>query len=172
LAYGRDVIRAYRDYGLPPQLTLSVIRTESAFQKDAISVSNARGLMRLLPSTAEKLAALLEEPAPRDEDLFGVTLNIRYGAYYLSLLTESFGSVPMALAAYNGGPFNMESLIASRGPMPLDLFVETLPFSETSNYVRRVLENVFIYESAYLGEANYPDLSGKVSPPVTPPPPF
>jgi soluble lytic murein transglycosylase len=172
LVYGEEIGRAYRLYGLSPGLILSVIRTESAFQKDAVSVSNARGLMQLLPSTAEKLSVLLNDPKPRDEDLFDPYLNIRYGSYYLSLLIESFGSVPMALCAYNGGPFNMESLIAVRGNLSMDLFAETLPFSETSSYLRRVLTANFTYEKAYLGKGNYPDLTGTVTPPQTPHPGF
>lgn len=172
LVYAREISLAYRRYNLPPQLTLSVIRTESAFQKDAVSLSNARGLMQLLPSTAESVAQLLGEAKPGEEDLFEVDTNIRYGSYYLYLLVDAFDSVPMALAAYNGGPFNMVSLISARDDISMDLFVETLPFSETSNYVRRVLESVYNYEMAYLGKASYPDLSVKVKPPRKDPPPF
>jgi tetratricopeptide (TPR) repeat protein len=172
LVYGREIERAYTLYGLPPELILSVIRTESAFRKDAVSLSNARGLMQLLPSTAEKLSHLLGDPVPRDEDLFDPSLNIRYGSYYLSLLIDSFGSAPMAICAYNGGPFNMETLIATRGGLPMDLFVETLPFSETSTYLRRILEASHAYQKAYFGRADYPDLTGPVRPPRAPHPGF
>jgi soluble lytic murein transglycosylase len=172
LVYSRELSLAYRRYNLPPQLVLSVIRTESAFQKDAVSASNARGLMQLLPSTAENVAGLLGEPEVKEEELFEVETNIRYGTYYLYRLIDAFDSVPMALAAYNGGPFNMVSLIATRGNISMDLFVETLPFTETSNYVRRVLESVYSYELAYMGTASYPDLSKKVMPPRNDPPPF
>jgi soluble lytic murein transglycosylase-like protein len=172
LVYGKELRAANILTGLSPQLVLSVMRTESAFQRDAISASNARGLMQLLPSTAEKLSALLDSPAPRDEDLFLPSPNIRLGTAYLGMLVDSFQSVPLALASYNGGPFNILRLAEAKEGMDLDLFVETLPFSETSNYVRKVLESVHAYEKAYFGRARHPDLTVKVSPPKVPPPPF
>jgi soluble lytic murein transglycosylase-like protein len=172
LVYARDAREAYARYGLAPQLLLSVIRTESFFQKDAVSVSNARGLTQILPSTAAGVALLRGEEIPRDEALFDPTLNIAYGAYYLSKLLESFQSTPLALAAYNGGPYNMESLLRGRPPLALDLFVETLPLSETSNYAKRVLESVYLYEISYAGRGNFPDLTGTAAPPRIPPPDF
>ncbi|MDR2338733.1 MAG: lytic transglycosylase domain-containing protein, partial [Deltaproteobacteria bacterium] len=138
-AYGSLILEAYRVYGIPPQLTLSVIRTESAFQRHAVSRSNARGLMQLLPSTAQRLATMLGDGQIREEELFEPSLNIRYGAHYLALLLGSFGEPALALASYNGGPYNVMTLLRAREGLPLDLFVETFPFSETANYVRTVL---------------------------------
>jgi soluble lytic murein transglycosylase-like protein len=172
VVYSEELLYAYRLYGIPPQVTLSVIRTESAFQRQAVSRSNARGLMQLLPSTAMRLSELLGEPSIREEELFQIDHNIRYGTYYLSLLIRSFKSLPLALCGYNGGPFNVLYSIKAREGMPLDLFIETFPFTETSNYVRGVLSNINSYELAYLGVAKYPDLTGKVSLPKTPPPDF
>ncbi|MDR2612946.1 MAG: transglycosylase SLT domain-containing protein [Deltaproteobacteria bacterium] len=171
-AFGREALHAWRRWGVPPQLTLAVIRTESAFRSDAVSASNARGLMQILPSTAERIAGLLGEKAPRDEDLFDPALNIRYGTSYLGMLLDSFGSVPLALAAYNGGPFNMASLLSAREGLALDLFVETLPFAETSAYVRRAVESKYAYEEAYLGAGVLPDLGVPVRIPERKPPDF
>jgi soluble lytic murein transglycosylase len=172
LVYSGDVLAAYRLYGLPPQLTLSVIRSESAFQAGAVSRSNARGLMQLLPSTAARLQGMLGDGEIKEEDLFDRGLNIRLGTYYLSLLYDSFKSIPLSIAAYNGGPFNVMSFIRAREGMPMDLFIETFPFTETSTYVRAVLLSVYSYESAYLGEGRLPDLTSKVSLPEKAPPDF
>jgi hypothetical protein len=171
--YGEEILKAYRLYGLPPQLVLSLIRTESAFQADAVSVSNARGLMQLLPSTAKSIARILGEPEPREEELFEPGLNIRYGTWYLNELIKAFGNYPLALAAYNGGPFNIKSYFLARGTIPLDIFLETLPLPETIRYVQAVLESQFIYEAAYLSGGRSPNLADPVSGPLPgEPPPF
>ncbi|MDR2142636.1 MAG: lytic transglycosylase domain-containing protein [Deltaproteobacteria bacterium] len=172
VVYGQPILRAYRLYGLPPELTLSVIRVESAFQADAVSASNARGLAQLLPSTAKAIATALGEPEPREEDLFDPALNIRYGTWYLNELKRAFGHWPLAVAAYNGGPFNIKSYLEARQGTPLDIFIETLPLPETVRYVQSVLESQFVYEAAYLGVANYPDLTIPLGPLAQEPPPF
>ncbi|MDR2353656.1 MAG: transglycosylase SLT domain-containing protein [Deltaproteobacteria bacterium] len=173
LVWGEELRGAFRRYGLPPQLVLAVIYTESLFQKEAVSFSNARGLMQLLPTTATQVAALMgEKNSPREEDLFVPAINIRYGTHYLHLLRESFRDIPIALAAYNCGPFNVLSLLKAKPGLAIDLFVETLPFSETGDYVRHVLEHIYLYEVAYLGQGNLPDLTRPVSYPAISPPDF
>ncbi|MDR2455180.1 MAG: lytic transglycosylase domain-containing protein [Deltaproteobacteria bacterium] len=172
LVLGRPVLTAWRRHGLSPQLTLSVIRTESLFQAEAVSRSNARGLMQILPSTAQRLAVYEGDPPPREEDLFDPDLNVRYGAAYLSELVRVYGSVPLALASYNGGPFNIKAYMEAVPQRPADLFIETLPFSESSNYVKRVLESQARYEAAYLGRYNYHDLTAPVGKPLFEPPDF
>ncbi|MDR0621420.1 MAG: lytic transglycosylase domain-containing protein, partial [Deltaproteobacteria bacterium] len=172
LVYGRPVLRAWRELGLPPQLILSVIRTESAFQAEVVSASNARGLMQLLPSTALKLAALQGDTNFREDDLFDPELNVRYGSNYLARLQAAFGSQSLALAAYNGGPFNVQAFMKAHPERPLDLFVETLPFAESSEYVKRVTESLANYEAAYLGKYGLTDFTQPVGLPKSPPPNF
>ncbi|MDR2302329.1 MAG: lytic transglycosylase domain-containing protein [Deltaproteobacteria bacterium] len=172
LVYGRPLLRAYRELGLSPQLVLSVIRTESAFQAEVVSSSNARGLMQLLPSTAQKVAELQGDANFREDDLFDPFLNIRYGTAYLSSLVNAFGSQTLALAAYNGGPFNIQGYVTALPQRPLDLFIETLPFSESSEYVKRVTEAVATYESAYLGKYSLDDFTLPVGPLKGQPPSF
>ena len=172
LVLGRPVLAAWRRFGLPPQLVLSVIRTESAFEAEAVSRSNARGLMQILPSTAQRLAVYEGDPAPREEDLFDPDLNVRYGTSYLRELVRVYGSVPLALASYNGGPFNIKAYMEAMPQRPLDLFIETLPFSESSNYVKRVLESQARYEASYLSRYNYYDMTAPVGKPLSEPPDF
>ena len=166
LVYSREVTGAYRLHGLSPALTLALIRTESAFQPDIMSASNARGLMQLLPATANKIAAIFGEPEPGALDLFDPGLNIRYGTWYLKALADGFGSEALALAGYNGGPYNIKSLILAKPDMPLDIFIETLPFEETANYVKRITESRHIYEKVYLGREHLPDYTAPVKPPA------
>ena len=165
LVYSRQVLRAQREYGLSPALLLSLIRTESAYQPDIMSASNARGLMQLLPATANKAAARLGLPEPGALDLFDPDLNVRLGSWYIASLIEGFGDVSLALAGYNGGPYNIKSLILAKKDMPLDVFVESLPFEETANYVKRITESRYIYETVYVGQVNLPDLTVPVQPP-------
>jgi soluble lytic murein transglycosylase len=164
LVYSEPVLFAWKRLGLAPQLTLSVIRTESAFEPEAVSLSNARGLMQLLPSTALSLAQI-EGEILKEEELFEPNLNIRYGTNYLANLIRSFGSSALALAAYNGGPFNIKAYMTALADRPLDLFIETLPFAESSRYVKVVLESVAVYEASYLGLYNYLDFTSPVGPP-------
>ena len=165
LIYGQEVREAQRELAIAPSLLLALIRTESAFQPNIMSRSNARGLMQLLPATANKVGAALGEKPLGPLDLFSPGLNVRYGAWYLKKLMDGFGNEHLALAGYNGGPYNIKNLILSKRGMPLDLFVELLPFEETANYVKRIVESRFVYESVYLNEASLPDLTMAVVPP-------
>ncbi|MDR1920135.1 MAG: lytic transglycosylase domain-containing protein [Candidatus Adiutrix sp.] len=174
LVYSREILAAHRQYGLSPQLLLALIRTESAYQPDVISASNARGLMQLLPATADKINEILEPgPAEQSSDylssdylwLFDPGLNISRGAWYLNELIQGFGDVALALAGYNGGPYNIKSLIEAKPGQPIDLFIETLPFEETGRYVKKIMESRYIYEYVYLGEAALPDLTGPAAAP-------
>ncbi|MDR2935406.1 MAG: transglycosylase SLT domain-containing protein, partial [Candidatus Adiutrix sp.] len=97
--------------------------------------------------------------------LFEPDVNIRYGAWYLAALIEGFGHEALALAGYNGGPYNVKSLMAAKPAMPLDVFIETLPSEETVGYVKRVLTSRYIYETAYLGRTRLPDLTGPLPSP-------
>lgn len=172
MIYGRQIRASHREHRLSPALVLALIRTESAYQADIMSGSNARGLMQLLPATANKVAAALGEGEPDVLDLFDPSLNIRYGSWYLSALIKGFGNETLALAGYNGGPYNIKSLILAKPGMAVDIFVESLPFGETANYVKRITESRYIYEKAYLGRACLPDLTSPVAVPSSSLPTF
>ncbi|UQZ88116.1 hypothetical protein C4J81_02370 [Deltaproteobacteria bacterium Smac51] len=172
LVYGREVLDARRRHGLSPSLLLALIRTESAFQADIMSASNARGLMQLLPATANRIAGILGEAEPGPLDLFDPALNIRYGSWYLKALIDGFGSEPLALAGYNGGPYNIKSFMRVKVGLPLDLFIETLPFDETVKYVKRITESRYIYETIYLGQSVRRDFTAPITPPAASLPDF
>jgi len=131
-------------------LVLALIRQESGFHKAAVSSAGARGLMQLLPSTAAKVAKMIRvafNPRKLDDPAF----NVRLGSAYLDgLLSDFEGSYILALASYNAGPSRAKRWIREFGDPrdpKIDVvdWIETIPFTETRNYVQRVMESVEIY---------------------------
>ena len=159
LAYPGAIIHASDDYHLHPALLLAVMRTESYYQPHILSVANARGLMQLLPSTAEKIMALRGGPPPHWEALFAPENNIDLGAWYLAALIREFdGQYPLAIASYNAGPFNVKRWVEQAGESTLEEFIETIPFDQTRAYVKIILGTMYRYRLLYAGEANGPNL--------------
>jgi len=140
------------DTMLEDALVLSVIRQESGFDRTAISRAGARGMMQLMPATAQQIAKGLSEPYSRSRLLTDPGYNIRLGGGYLEqMLTRFDGSAPLALAAYNAGPHRVIRWVREYGDPragEIDMldWIETIPFNETRNYVQRVLEAVPVYQ--------------------------
>lgn len=112
-------------YSLPEKLVKSVIRQESGFNEKAVSSKGAKGLMQLMPETAELLGI---------KDVFNPAENIEGGTRYLKMMLEKFnGDVVKALAAYNAGPETVEK----KGGVPR--------YEETVNYVKNILNDLKIY---------------------------
>jgi soluble lytic murein transglycosylase len=151
--YPQEVRAAEEAEALPHGLLWAVMRQESGFDPDAISPAHAVGIMQLLPETAQPLAEELGLPKD-DARLTSPPYAIRVGARALHQLLERFhGSVPLAVAAYNGGAESVERW-ASRAPgMKLDTFVERIPFKETRDYVARVMGNLARYQYLAAGDA-------------------
>lgn len=106
-----------RLHGIKPGLLLSVILAESSFRTDAVSSKGAVGLMQLLPSTAQGLAAEMDLAWSDGSTLSDPKLNIALGSFYLSRLLEIYhGDLHLALAAYNMGPGNLQTLLATSEP--------------------------------------------------------
>jgi soluble lytic murein transglycosylase len=134
---------------LDPLLLASLIRQESLFEPGAESSSGARGLSQVMPATGRQLAWQLGMEDYSKDDLYRPSVSIQFGAFYLATLLEVFDEqIPVALAAYNGGPGNARRwLDAASGD--LDLFVETIPAEESRRFLRRVYEGYAIYEALY-----------------------
>ena len=138
--------------GLEPALVLALIRQESQFYIEAVSRSGARGLMQLMPATAKSVAKGLKLPYRKDRLTEDAAFNMRLGTTYLAQLIERFdGSVMMALAGYNAGPHRVVRWVRRYGdPRRPEVdavdWVERIPFSETRNYVQRILETLPIYQ--------------------------
>lgn len=132
-------VQAAGETGVDPWLLMAVARRESAFNPDARSPVGARGLMQLMPYTAAQVAQELALPAPADADLADPMLNLRLGSHYLAgLLKRYSGNRILALAAYNAGPHRVDQWLEER-EMPFDVFIESIPFYETREYVQAVL---------------------------------
>ena len=143
------------------------IRKESAFDARAVSRAHAVGLMQLLPRTA---AALVDLPgfdaahvrqADGAPDLFDPATNIELGAAYLAALSARFGGqLPLVAAAYNAGPGAVAGWLAPSGTVRLDQFVETIPYRETREYVKRLVEGWVRVERLHLGHSLQESLRG------------
>lgn len=148
-------IKSVSNQRVDPLLILSVMRQESAYDRKAVSRSGALGLLQMLPSTAQELARELNLKVEFPDDAFDPSINIKLASLYLSrLITKFQGSVPLALAAYNAGPGRMSRFMAAYGPaggkgVLKDTWVDELPWSETSIYVKSILKNYLIYRIMY-----------------------
>lgn len=153
--YWKEVAEKSRFFGLDPYLVLAVIREESRFNHKAVSSSNARGLMQIMPKTGQSIAKDLKIKSYRLSRLFDPPTNIEMGSYYLSSLIKRFdNNFYLALAGYNGGPNRISRYLSSwyngnLGLVDIDEFVESLPVRETRLYVQKVMESYFEYKRIY-----------------------
>lgn len=136
-------------YQVSPFLVWAIMRRESAFRPEVASAADARGLMQVIPPTARAIAKKLAEPEPAPAELFSPSLSIRYGSWYLAQLMKRFSHPALAAAAYNAGPDAAVKWVKAKGSLPLDLFVEEIPFKETRGYVKQVVADLFLYQSFY-----------------------
>jgi len=144
-------------YNLSPYLVLGLMRQESAFNKKVVSSARAIGLMQLLPTTATRVARSMGTKPPDQNDLKKPEVNIQLGVKYLSGLLNDFeDNIIFALASYNAGPGKVKQWMEIRSHlMPLE-FMESIPYKETRNYVKKVLRNYVIYKTLY-GEGGIHD---------------
>lgn len=150
LAYEAIVRKWAAAYGVDPFLVLAVMREESAYIPKAVSSSDARGLMQLLPSTAKWIAEDKLKVPYREAALFNPELNIQLGTWYLGYLLREFGGdVAKAVAAYNGGPGNLRRWTAG-GVSTTDL-PGALQYIETREYLVKVLNSWLTYRWLYSG---------------------
>jgi soluble lytic murein transglycosylase len=152
-AYWDDVSLVARQAGLDPFLLLSVARQESTFRASIASGAGATGVMQLMPATAAWLAE--KEPGVAPEDATSLecpSSSLRMGAFYLArMVASNDGNVAAALAAYNAGPGNVRKWRRAQPGADTETFIESIPFSETQTYVKRVLGNLAAYRSIYDG---------------------
>lgn len=143
---------------IEPALVLAIIRQESEFDVGAISSANARGLMQLIPSTAQAQARREGLTFQRNALTTDAQYNMTLGSAHLADLVDSFnGSYVLAIAAYNAGSHRAREWISDWGDPrspSVDVvdWIELIPFSETRNYVQRVTENLQVYRYRLAGE--------------------
>ncbi len=146
LAFWDDVEKVSNKHNIDPMIALSVMREESRFDPDAKSVAGARGLMQLMPHTAYRLDKDINLGISRDSQLNDVRKNINLGVYYLKTLFREFRSLPYVLAAYNAGEAMVRKWQQRDNHMAVDEFIEEIPYAETRNYVKKVVNSFFQYK--------------------------
>lgn len=169
-AAGNDEVPSFRDVSFPliptpPEsdwtMVHAITRQESQFSQNALSRTGARGLMQLMPGTAQgeanklglsySLSRLSNDPA----------YNMQLGdAVFSHLMTVYGGCYPLAIAAYNSGPGNVNKWLRDNGDPRLGSvswidWIEQIPFSETRGYVQHVIENAVVYDALYPAHAHY-----------------
>jgi soluble lytic murein transglycosylase len=141
------------DSPVDASVALGLIRQESSFDIGAVSPSGARGLMQLMPFTAQAVAKQMGTATSLPTLTSDPAHNMRLGTAYLREMLDRFdNSLPLAVAAYNAGPHRVDQWLAENGDPrvgPIDMldWIELIPINETRNYVQRVLENVVIYRA-------------------------
>jgi membrane-bound lytic murein transglycosylase MltF len=129
-------------------IVAGLIRQESTFQADIVSHANAVGLMQLLPKTA-KIMARQKRIKYAKNKLFDPEYNIELGTYYFKGLVNLTGAPEFALAAYNAGEDRIALWKSERNYDEIPELVESIPFSETRDYVQIVLRNAALYRMIY-----------------------
>jgi len=154
LPYEAALRREATRNGFDPMLAAGLIRQESTFQADAVSKKDAVGLMQVLPSTGRLLAKQLRVRYAKTK-LFEPDYNIQLGMVYVTGLLRATGEPEYALAAFNAGEDRIAAWRAERQYEEIPELVESIPFTETREYVQVVLRNAEVYRMIY-GAGNAP----------------
>lgn len=150
IKYEHFVDKYSEKYGLDRYLVLAVIRTESRFDVYAVSSADAKGLMQLTDETGSHVAKKIGLTKYTNDMLFDPETNIQLGCCYLSELISKYkNDVDTALAAYNGGPGNVDKWLSNDEYTDGTGKLQTIPYAETRNYVKKVNEAMNMYKSLY-----------------------
>ena len=148
--YWSDLKRFSVANGLDPYLVASLIRQESEFNPQAVSRANAVGLMQLLPKTGKLVAHQESLKRYNATQLFTPTVNLQLGTRYFRGMVDKFGgSFQHALAAYNAGSDRVEDWMGQGPYRDSPEFVESIPFTETREYVQAIMRNASVYRQLY-----------------------
>jgi soluble lytic murein transglycosylase len=148
--YWTDLKRHAASNGLDPYLVASLIRQESEFNPNAVSRANAVGLMQLLPKTGRLVAKQAKLKRYNASQLYTPAVNLQLGTRYFRGMVDKFGgSFEYALAAYNAGSERVEEWLGQGKYRDPQEFVESIPFTETREYVQAILRNASVYKQLY-----------------------
>ncbi|MCS6838341.1 MAG: transglycosylase SLT domain-containing protein [Bdellovibrionaceae bacterium] len=146
-AFPKIVVEYAQRWGVDPRFIWSVMRAESYYSPEVESPVLAKGLMQLMPYTAEKMARIAKVTEYKNpEDLFKIDINVHLGVAYLARLQSQFqGNLPLIAAAYNAGPHRVQTWLHRFGYRDFDEFIELIPFRETRFYVKKVMSFYYHY---------------------------
>ena len=143
--YAEQVRRRASHHTVDPALLYGLIRQESRFNANATSVAGARGLMQVMPTTANWLAKKLGMSKPGDQALGDPAINLQLGSAYVRHLLDTLEQSPVLVAAgYNAGPRRAQRWRSQR-PLEGAIYAESIPILETRDYVKKVLANATVY---------------------------
>ena len=171
LSYADKVRKNSARQKLNPAIVFGLIRRESAFNEKAHSPVGARGLMQIMPQTGRQIARHFNERWHGGNSLYNPATNVKYGSYYYQKLLNQFdGHYALALAAYNAGPERVKKWLPETEALPADIWIETIPFHETRDYVATVLAYALIYQQrTQSNELSMNDFTRDVQPRTTTP---
>jgi peptidoglycan lytic transglycosylase len=153
-AYGELILKYSEKAGVDPNLAFAVMRAESSFAPSATSPVGARGLMQLMPQTA---ALVLHEKKIDPDRLYDPELNIRLGTKHLRELIDSYnGNLVAVIASYNAGAHNVNRWLKTYSTLQTEEFIESIPFGETRDYVKKVLASADLYKRLYQNPSKSP----------------
>ena len=147
--YWNDLKRFASANALDPYLVASLIRQESEFNPNAVSNKNAVGLMQLLPKVGKGVAKQEKIRHFTVTQLFTPAMNLQLGTKYFRSMVDQFGGFEYALAAYNAGDYRVRDWQAGGKYRDIQEFVESIPFTETREYVQAIMRNANVYRQLY-----------------------
>lgn len=146
LHYKSEIQKYSEIHNVSPAIIASIVNAESSFDKNAMSQSGALGLMQILPSTAKWVSDTLDLTYEKSK-LFEVDFNLNVGTYYIKYLMEKFNDLKTALCAYNAGEGNVMLWLLNNEYSKDGITLSSTPFSETNNYVNKVLKGIEVYKT-------------------------
>jgi soluble lytic murein transglycosylase len=147
--YWMDLKKFSSANALDPYMVASLIRQESEFNPNAVSNKNALGLMQLLPSVGKGVAKQEKLKHFATQQLFTPAVNLQLGTRYFRSMVDQFGGFEYALAAYNAGDDRVKDWQAAGKYRDIYEFVESIPFTETREYVQAIMRNANVYRQLY-----------------------
>ena len=146
--YSEYVEKYSEEYQVDKYLIYATIKAESNFNEEAISSKGAKGLMQLMQTTAEEIAAKINIEIT-EENILNPDININIGTKYISTLIQKYQNIELSLSAYNAGSGNVDKWIANGTLKDDGSDIENVPYKETNNYVRKILRDYEVYKKLY-----------------------
>jgi soluble lytic murein transglycosylase len=147
--YWAELKKFSEDNALDPYLVASLIRQESEFNPNALSNKNAVGLMQLLPKVGKGVAKQEKLKHFNASQLYMPAINLQLGTRYFRSMVDKFGAFEYALAAYNAGSDRVQDWLGQGKYRDTEEFVESIPFTETREYVQAIMRNANVYRKIY-----------------------
>ncbi len=150
IRYSEYVEKYAAEYGVDPAFVYAMIKTESDFNPNAVSVNDACGLMQLLPDTLDWLQRL----TPEDDhytraDLFDPEVNIRYGVYFVHILFDEFHDPETVAAAYHAGINGVKKWLQNPDYSSDGVHLDRIPYADTAQYAERIVRYLHLYQKLY-----------------------